>query len=123
MSDPLKTLEAMLHNAAAASPVFPASSRYHQLETTVATTADGRLIVHLKRRFVPLPERFAMLQEHAVTAGDRLDLLAAKYLGDPGLFWRLCDANGALRPDELIEELGRRLRVTLPENIPGGSGA
>ena len=51
--------------------------------------------------------------------GDRLDNLAAKYFGDPELFWRLCDANGALRPDELIEIIGRRLRITLPLGVPG----
>ena len=31
----------------------------------------------------------------------------------------LCDANGAMRPDELTETIGRRLRITLPEGIPG----
>jgi hypothetical protein len=36
------------------------------------------------------------------------------------LSWRLCDANGAMRPDELTETPGRRLRITLPEGIPGG---
>lgn len=55
--------------------------------------------------------------------GDRLDNLAAQYLGDPELFWRLCDANSALHPEELTERVGRRLRVTLPEGIPGAPGA
>ena len=27
--------------------------------------------------------------------GERLDNVAAQYLGDPTLFWRLCDANNA----------------------------
>ena len=31
---------------------------------------------------------------------DRLDVMAAQYLGDPELFWRICDANGAMRPEE-----------------------
>ena len=73
-----------------------------------------------KRRLVPPPEHFALLQEHAVTEGERLDHIAANYLGDPEQFWRICDANGAMRPDELLEPIGRRLRITLPENIPGG---
>ena len=42
--------------------------------------------------------------------------IAAKYLGDPEQFWRICDANGAVRPDEL-EMVGRRLRITLPEGL------
>ncbi|MCL4798481.1 MAG: LysM domain-containing protein [Burkholderiales bacterium] len=80
---------------------------------------DGRMIAHLRRRFVPPPERFATLREHAVVQGDRLDRLAAQHLGDPEIYYRLCDANGAIRPDELVETTGRRLRVTLPEGVPG----
>jgi hypothetical protein len=51
--------------------------------------------------------------EHTVTQGERLDHLTARYLGDPTLFWRVCDANGALHPLEL-EELGRVVRIALP---------
>ena len=43
----------------------------------------ARRSVYLRRRFVPPPERFALLREHVVAAGDRLDNLAAQYLGDP----------------------------------------
>ena len=49
--------------------------------------------------------------------GDRLDNIAARYLGDPELFWRLCDANVALRPTELTETIGRRILITLPEGM------
>ena len=45
------------------------------------------------------------------------------YLGDPEQFWRVCDANRAMRPDELTETIGRRLRITLPEGIPGAPNA
>ena len=99
--------------------VFPPNSRYHGIETTRLETADGRTIVYLRRRFVPPPERFALLHEHTVTQGDRLDNIAARYFGDPALFWRICDANAAMRPDELTDQAGRRLRITLPEGIPG----
>ena len=51
--------------------------------------------------------------------GERMDTITAQYLGDPEQFWRVCDANGAVRPDELTETVGRRLRITLPEGIPG----
>ena len=40
--------------------------------------------------------------------GDRLDLITARTLGDPEQFWRICDANDALDPDDLAEP-GRRL--------------
>ena len=38
---------------------FPATSRYYGIETTALTTVDGRVVVYLKRRFVPSPLRFA----------------------------------------------------------------
>jgi hypothetical protein len=34
------------------------------------------------------------------------------------MFWRICDANGAMQPEELTQTVGRRLRITLPEGIP-----
>jgi hypothetical protein len=101
------------------SPKFGPTSRYAFVETTTWTGPDGRDIVYLRRRFVAPPEFFALVTEHSVVGNDRLDNLAATYLGDPEQFWRICDANVALRPDELTEELGRRLRITLPEGIPG----
>lgn len=98
---------------------FPANSRYHNIDTATLKSTDGQEIVYLRRRFVPPPERYALIQEHQITEGDRLDLLAAKYIGDPEMYWQLCDANGAIRPEELTEMVGRRLRVTLPEGISG----
>jgi len=99
--------------------MFSITSRYYHIPTLQLETADERTIVYLRRRFVPPPERFALLQEHTVTEGDRMDNLAAQYLGDPEQFWRICDANGAIRPEELTETIGRRLRITWPEGIPG----
>ena len=98
---------------------FPPTSRYYNLETDTWEDPDGKQYPYLKRRFLPAPERFSLLQEHVVKAGERLDNLAARYLGDPEQFWRLADANNAMRPEELTEEPGRKLRITLPEGIPG----
>lgn len=101
--------------------MFPITSRYYNIERTERETADGQKIVYLRRRFVPPAERFELLQEHVVTEAERLDNITAQYLGDPEQFWRVCDANNAVRPDELTEEVGRRLRITLPEGIPGNT--
>ncbi len=98
---------------------FPMNSRYLGIETATLETAAGKTVLYLRRRFVPQPYRFALLQEHVVTQGERLDNITARYLGDPEQFWRVCDANGAMRPEELTETIGRRLRITLPEGIPG----
>jgi len=113
-------LQAMLQPAQGSVLRFPPTSRYHGVATTTMEFPDGRVVVHLKRRLVPQPERFATLAEYLVTEGERLDHIAAKQLGDPELFWRLCDANGALRPAEL-EIVGRRVRIALPEGIPGAA--
>lgn len=113
----------LLQQTGVSAGSFPPSSRYHRTPTATWTTDDGREVVYLKRRLVPPPERFATLQEHVVTEGERPDHLAARYLGDPEMYWRLCDANGVVRPGELVEPVGRRVRVTLPENVPdAGSG-
>jgi hypothetical protein len=58
------------------------------------------------------------LTEHTVNEGERLDNITALYLGDPEQFWRVCDANGVIRPEELTETVGRKIRITLPEGIP-----
>jgi hypothetical protein len=101
------------------SNLFPPTSRYAGIETATIEYAAGVTIIYLRRRFVPPPERFSPLQEHVVTQGERLDIITARYLDDPEQFWRICDANRAMRPDELTETVGRRLRITLPEGIPG----
>jgi hypothetical protein len=99
--------------------VLPPTSRYHGIETATLEMPDGRTVRYLRRRVIPPADRFAVLQEHTVTAGDRLDNITAQYLGDPEQFHLLCDANTAMHPLELTETVGRRLRVTLPEGIPG----
>jgi len=114
----LEQLESVLA-AGTTVPKFPPNSRYHATPTARLELPDGRSAVYLRRRFIPSPDRYAVLREHTVVQGDRLDVLAARHLGDAELFWRLCDANGAMRPDELTETLGRRLRITLPEGVPG----
>jgi len=100
--------------------LFPTNSRYLNVETTKLVLPDGTEIAYLARRFVPPPDRFALLQQYQVAEGDRLDNLTARFFGDPEQFWRLCDANAAMRPEALTEVVGRNLRITLPDGIPGG---
>jgi nucleoid-associated protein YgaU len=116
-------VQAFLQANALVTPLFAPTSRFHGIAAAQLTLPDGTTIAYLRRRFVPPPENFALLQEHVVAAGDRLDNLAARYLGDPLQYWRICDANRAMRPDELTAAAGRRLRITLPEGIPGVTDA
>lgn len=103
------------------SEAFQVTSRYYGIQTAILETTDGKTIVYLRRRFVPPVDRFELLQYHAVVEGDRNDNLAYQYLGDPQQFWRLCDANRAMHPQELTAQVGRKLRITLPEGVPGVS--
>lgn len=115
MSDPL---QALLQGPAKPN-LFPPNSRYAGIDTGTLTTPDGKTVVYLRRRFIPPPEDFALLQEYTVVQGDRLDNLAAKYVGDPERFWQIADANAAMAPEELTEIVGRILRITLPAGTPG----
>jgi hypothetical protein len=102
---------------------FAPTSRYYNVPTKVLETPDGESVVYLARRFVPLSSTFALLHYHTVRAGERLDVIAAAELGDPEAFWRIADANDAIRPDALTERVRRRLRITLPEGVPAAPSA
>jgi hypothetical protein len=104
-----------------AASSIPPNSRYAEVGTAVLQAPDGREIVHLRRRFLPPPERLATAGWETVRDGDRVDLVAARALGDPTAFWRLCDANLAFDPAEL-ETPGRVVRVALPDGYPGMAG-
>lgn len=123
MNDPL---QALLQSGALPSSPFPPNSRYHGIALAQMMLPSGETVAYLKRRFVPPPERFALIQEHVVLQGERPDTVAAHYLGDPELYFRLCDANGVLTPAQLTAIVGGRIRITLPEGVPeaaGGGGA
>jgi len=95
--------------------VFQPTSRYYSIETVTITAADGRMMAYKCRRFLPPSESLPTLVEVSVMQGDRLDLITARTLGDPEQFWRVCDANLALDPFELTAQLGRTLRIPLPQ--------
>jgi nucleoid-associated protein YgaU len=96
--------------------MFPVTSRYHNVQIAKwRAVADGPEIAYLRRRFLPPATQAAALAEHTVADGERLDHVAARYLGDPEQFWRLCDANEAMRPEDLIAQPGRRLRIPQPQ--------
>lgn len=99
------------------------TSRYYPIAQKQLALPDGTTIAYLGRRFIPLPDRFATLTEHVVEQGERPDQVADQFLGDAEQFWRLCDANGSLQPEELTDHPGERIRITLPEGIPGPSHA
>jgi hypothetical protein len=94
--------------------MFEHTSRYYDLETANHTTPDGRVVAYKRRRFLPQGREMQLLIDVTVIQGDRLDLIAARTLGDPEQFWRVCDANDAMDPRELTAEPGRSVRVPVP---------
>jgi hypothetical protein len=78
--------------------LFAPNSRYYALATYTVTMPDGTKII-AARSAVPNPQ--AVTGYHRRATGDRLDLLAARYLQDPTVFWQLCDSNNAPSPDAL----------------------
>jgi hypothetical protein len=117
------------------------TSRYDPTKTAQLIAPDGQTIVYLQRRLLPQPEVFAVLRMRTVEQdgsgrgasdeadsfgpepkqpGTRLDVIAWEEFQDAEMYWLICDANGAVRPDDL-EWVGTKLRIPLPEGIPGPS--
>ncbi|HMC54298.1 MAG TPA: hypothetical protein VKH19_03935 [Gemmatimonadaceae bacterium] len=119
----LDALQSILQSGALEAPRFPPNSRYAGATTLIHDRADGRRLMYIVRRFVPQPQDFETISEHVVVEGERLDHLAARYFGDPELFWRIADANGVLRPEQLTDEAGTRIRITAPRGMPGAGGS
>lgn len=95
--------------------MFEPTSRYHNLETVTFTDRSGRTAAYKRRRFLPEGGRMPLLVAVTVAQGDRLDLISARTLGDPEQYWRICDANDAMDPLELTSQVGRTLRVPVPQ--------
>lgn len=113
-------VQAILAQTSLKATLFASASRYYGIDTT-SIVENGVPVAYIKRRFLPQASRFQLIQEHTVKDGERLDNIAAQYLGDATLFWRLCDANNAMRPCELTETAGAEIKITMPENIMGSA--
>lgn len=130
MTSPQQALQMLLQPAGLQQTLFPSNSRYHGIAVASLTDQDGKTIRYIQRRFVPQPESLALLQEHRLSQGQRLDQIAELYFADALQFWRICDANRAMRPQALTEPsqqpldgAARVLRITLPEGVAGMAGA
>lgn len=78
--------------------MFTCNSRYAGLATYTVTLPDGRTVT---ATMLPVAKSGGLLGYHQRVEGDRLDLLAARYLDDPTASWRLHDANNSFSPDSL----------------------
>ena len=107
-------LQALMQQGSPPATPFTPVSRYYGLPTAQLDLAQDNTIIYLTRRFVPPPGSYAPIGTHIFQQDiDRLDRIAAKYLGNAELFWQLCDANGAMKPAEL-EQSQLRLTIEAP---------
>ncbi|HTJ25705.1 MAG TPA: hypothetical protein VMA36_06015 [Candidatus Limnocylindria bacterium] len=94
-------------------------SRYAAVGHETYEAPDGSRAIYLRRRFLPDADEIpAFRSVDASRFAQRLDLVAARTLGDAFAFWQLCDANAAMNPFDLVAECGGRLRVP---STPGSS--
>jgi hypothetical protein len=97
--------------------MFDPTSRYASLQTATMSVPDPddgtREVRYVRRRIIPSAEGATTLVEHTVAQGERLDRITARYAGDPTQFWRICDVNNVLTPEEL-EETGRVVAIAVP---------
>jgi hypothetical protein len=116
-------LAAMVQLGVVPPVTFPTDSRYYGYSVLQYTAPSGQTTPYLARRIIPQPgaPNYATINQYTVQQGDRLDLIAAKYLGDPLMAWLICDANGAMNPQGLVATPGRVLAITTPQGISGGT--
>jgi len=117
-------LQAMVQLGVIPPVTFPTDSRYYAFGVQqYPPPGGGPSIPYLQRRIVPKPgaPNYATVNRYVVRQGDRLDRIAAAYLGDPLLAWLICDANGAIRPHDLVAKPGAALSITTPQGVPGGT--
>lgn len=77
--------------------IFP-GSRYQASGTYTVTRPDGSQVAALR---LPLPGPAVVRGYFRRGQGQRLDLIANRFLSNPTAFWQLCDANNAVVPDAL----------------------
>jgi|SRR5580658_3143319 hypothetical protein len=102
------------------APTNP-SSRYYGTGVEQITLANGTVVSYLSRRIIPAMSIYTQTQSYSVVAGDRLDNLAARFLGSPILFWMIADANGAEDASTLTAEPGKAILIPQVSGIPSGA--
>jgi hypothetical protein len=80
--------------------MFDDKSRYKNLQAYEVKDRRGRNVTFVG--IPPAPDQ-APMGRHLMKQGQRLDHLAKQYLDDPAGYWRICEINGVMLPEELSE--------------------
>lgn len=89
-------------------------SRYANATPLVMEGPDGTPVRYLDRRVLRAYQA-PVLARVTVQDGDRLDTLAARWLGNAEVWWRIADASHALHPADVVAEPGSVVVVPVPE--------
>lgn len=109
MTDPVQLL---IDAGAIPQQPFDEASRYRGVGIALLPQpGNAPPLPYVKRRFIPARRSIAIAAEVTVHAGDRPDLIAARTLGDPLLYWRIADANVVAEAGELTATLGARVQI------------
>jgi hypothetical protein len=114
-------LASLITSAAGTGAPTNPSSRYSGARVLQYLPPGGAPVMYLARRIIPQAAAYTSLRSYAIVDGDRLDNLAAKFLGNPLLYWMICDANGATDPEELTAQPSHTILIPLAAGIPGGA--
>ena len=87
--------------------MFFKGSRYADVEDR-EITVNGETIRYKRIRIIQDTSAHA---RHRVRSGERLDHIAHTFYMDSERFWRICDANCAMWPDDLVIEADRSIWI------------
>ncbi|MEP6506798.1 MAG: hypothetical protein ABJC63_01130 [Gemmatimonadales bacterium] len=87
--------------------MFLENSRYARVPQVVTKTIDGRTVVAIRLRRLPIVEGDPVMVE----GGSRLDVMAQRNFQDGTMFWHIADANTDLEAPELVRVVGRIISV------------
>lgn len=88
--------------------MFFKGSRYEDVASDSITDAKGQVIRFKSVRFIPVTRARMLL---TIKQDERLDQIAGRIYQDPERFWRICDANLAMWPDDLIGKGGDQIKI------------
>jgi nucleoid-associated protein YgaU len=112
----MRTVSRYPRSPETAAPGKPVRTRGRPAVSGAAAGSDGfdiggGTIAYLGRTLLPLAGSVKRQSTYTVQAGDRLDNLTARLLGDPTLFWVLLEANNVSDPAWLCAVPGRKIVV------------
>jgi hypothetical protein len=92
-------------------------ARYTQIP--VITTPENTNRRYVKVKYPEIPRGPQDIYVYT-TKGDRYDLLAQSYYGDPSLWWiiALCNLNNTI-PDSIYPNIGEQIRIPSIDRIAG----